>query len=48
MNEEEKLGVCYGIALLVLVILGICISSGVFGGQSDLEVFRAYVEGVEK
>jgi hypothetical protein len=48
MNEEEKLGVCYGIAFVVLVLIAICISSGVFGGQSDLEVFKAYVEGVEK
>lgn len=45
MNEEEKLGVCYGIALVFLILLGIAVSSGAFGGMSDLDAFKAYVEG---
>jgi hypothetical protein len=31
--------------LITAVLLGIAVSSGTFGGQSDLDVFRAYVEG---
>jgi len=48
MQEDPKITICYGIALVACIILAIAITSGVFGGQSDLDVFRAYVEGGSK
>ena len=46
MNDNDPtIAACYGIALVLIILLGIAVSSGVFGGQSDLDVFRAYVEG---
>ena len=31
--------------LVALILLAIAVCSGAFGGQSDIEVFRSYVEG---
>ena len=45
MQDDQDLAICYGIALILLILLGIAVSSGAFGGQSDLDVFRAYVKG---
>jgi hypothetical protein len=46
MNDNDPtIAACYGIALVLIILLGIAVSSGVFGGQSDIEVFRGYVEG---
>jgi hypothetical protein len=45
MQEDPTIAACYGTALILIILLGIAVSSGVFGGQSDLDVFRAYVEG---
>ena len=46
MNDNDQdIAICYGIALILIILLGIAVSSGAFGGQSDLDVFRAYVEG---
>ena len=44
MQDDPTIAACYGIALILLILLGIAVSSGAFGGQSDIEVFRAYVE----
>ena len=41
MNHEEKLSACYGIALILIILIGIAVSSGVFGGMSDLDAFKA-------
>jgi hypothetical protein len=45
MQEDPKITICYGIALIACILLAIAISSGAFGGMSDLDAFRAYVEG---
>ena len=31
--------------LITAVLLGIAVTSGTFGGMSDVDAFRAYVEG---
>lgn len=48
MQEDPNIAICYGFALVACIILAIAISSGAFGGPSDLDVFRAYVEGGSK
>jgi len=47
MNHEtpEWLGWSLLAILVATIIFGVAVCSGTFGGQSDLEVFRAYVEG---
>lgn len=44
-KNHPTIAACYGIAFILIILLGIAVSSGTFGGQSDLDVFRAYVEG---
>jgi hypothetical protein len=31
--------------LVALILLAIAVCSGAFGGQSDIDIFRSYVEG---
>lgn len=49
MNEAPIwLGWSLMAILVALILLGIAVCSGSFGGMSDLDAFRAYVEGGSK
>ena len=47
MNQQPPIWLGYGmLAILVaLILLAIAVCSGAFGGPSDIEVFKATVEG---
>jgi hypothetical protein len=47
MNTEPPIWLgCGMFAILVaLILLAIAVCSGAFGGQSDIDIFRSYVEG---
>ena len=50
MNQQPPIWLGYGMLAIIiaLILLAIAVCSGAFGGQSDIDVFRAYVEGGSK